>query len=155
MKKNMLIMSLLIVGGLQAKPNRDGYFDSMKHQSGSNDQYALDRPPRPADQYTQLMKASSLAEVKDADQYTPLMKASSLAETKELVKNGADVNEAIWQYDWGHYVTALDCANYAYRLNSTVDNLARVNFLMSRGVNAKTAVQLGLGSFKGAVVPSK
>ena len=74
------------------------------------------------------------------DLYTPLMEASSLAETKELVKNGADINALIWQYDWGHYVTALDCANYNYGLKPTDDNLARVKFLEQMG--AKSARQL-------------
>ena len=48
----------------------------------------------------------------EADQTTPLMQASTLAQIKKLVESGADINAAIWQSNWGHYVTVLD--NYVY-----------------------------------------
>ena len=124
MKKYMLILSLLMVGGLQAR--RGWYQEHVSgHVSGA------------------------------ADQYTPLMRATSLAQVKDLVDSKhADINAATWQYDWIHYVTALDCFTYNYSLRHSAEDLAIVNFLKSKG--AKSAEDLpGWSTFRGAVRLSK
>ena len=88
-----------------------------------------------------------------SNQYTPLMTASSLAQVKDLVNNKhADINAATWQYDWGRYVTALDC--FTYRSRPSAEDLAVIDFLKSKG--AKSAENLpGLDTFSGAVISSK
>jgi hypothetical protein len=119
MKKNILILSLLIVGGLQAKGG-----PSRRHHQ--------------------------------VDQYTPLMMAPSLAVVKDLVNNKqVDVNAATWQYDWGHYVTALDCFKYAYNLRHSDEDLAIINFLETKH-HAKSAGDMpGWGTYSGAVRAGK
>lgn len=101
------------------------------------------------------LQARGWHHARPADQYTPLMMSSSLEQVKDLVNNKrVDINAATWQYDWGHYVTALDCFMYNYNLRHSPEDLAIINFLQSKG--AKSAGDLpGWSNFSGAVRLSK
>ncbi len=78
-------------------------------------------------------------------EYTLLMQVASLDVVKYLVNEcRADINEAVWQNQWGHYVTALDCFNYSYTQSPSTVTASVISFL--KQVGAKTAGQLGFWS---------
>ena len=80
-------------------------------------------------------------------EYTLLMQVGSLDAIEYLVNEcHADVNEAVWQPTWGHYVTALDCFTYSHAHSPSPVSASIIAFLTSKQVNAKTAGQLGFWS---------
>jgi len=72
-----------------------------------------------------------------ADATTPLMQASTLDQIKKLVEGGADVNAAIWQSEWRHYVTVLDNCIYWQQQTPSSELQAIIDYLKS--VGAQTA----------------
>ncbi len=78
-----------------------------------------------------------------ADATTPLMQASTLVQIKKLVEGGADVNAAIWQSEWGHYVTVLDNCMYWQGKTPPTNSQAIANLQAIidylNGVGAQTA----------------
>ena len=80
-------------------------------------------------------------------EYTLLMQTSDREMMKCLIEEcHADINEVVWQPRWGHYVTALDCSNWAsFQSKEEAAIQAKVSaYLKSKG--AKTAGELGFWS---------
>ncbi len=138
MKK--IVMGLMVVStlGLQA-----GVGDTRRVCNSSKQS---DRKPQAGPTRRWIPSAAK------KDQYTPLMKAvsvGSLTQVQELVAGGANVNARTWQYDWQHYVTALDAANYNYGQNS--NSIEIYNFLISKGAR-KAGSMPSFYTFQGAVI---
>jgi hypothetical protein len=82
-------------------------------------------------------------------QYTLLMQVASLDAAKYLVNEcRADINEAVWQSKWGHYVTALDVLQWGVNYTKSPSYKANLQDILSflKSKQAKTAGELGFWS---------
>jgi len=82
-------------------------------------------------------------------EYTLLMQVASLKAAKYLVNEcRADINEAVWQAQWGHYVTALDVFQWGFNNTKNPVYKANLKAILSflNGKQAKSAGELGFWS---------
>ena len=82
-----------------------------------------------ADEVVQaVMRPVQDAGSSQADQYTPIMNASTLAEVKAAMSTGCNVNGLTWQHAYLHYISALDVFNWKYGQNPSPELLAIIKY---------------------------